>query len=177
MRDLLESDTVSEDAGATARAEWRAEEEQWSRAAFERWEHGRGLDDVLRDCMQRGDTVTFVFPAVTWSGVVVSVAADVVRVDVGETRVDVRHTADAPFVLRTRPAGARGGNDVSTELTTFLARLRELDGTTVCIGTSTVLLEGRLRLGRDQLRLTAGDGAVAYVPTASVWWLRPLDAD
>jgi hypothetical protein len=176
VRDLLESDTVSDEAAA-ARAEWRADEDEWSRAALERWEHGRGLDDILRDCMHRGDAVTFAFPTVTWSGVVVAVTPDVVRVDVGETRVDVRLATEAPFVLRTRPADAHGGNDVTTEPTTFLARLRELDGTTVCIGTSTVLLEGQLRVGRDQLRLTTDDGAVAHVPTASVWWVRPLDAD
>ena len=88
---------------------------------------------------------------------------------------DHRRLGEIP--LRTRPAGAHGGNDVTTEPTTFLARLRELDGTEVCIGTSGEVLEGRLRVGRDQLRLTDDDGGCVYVPAGSVWWVRPLDDD
>jgi hypothetical protein len=181
VHDLLESDSVSDDA-ATARAEWRAEEEQWSRAALERWEHGRGLADVVRDSMHRGDTVTFGFPSHAWTGVVVAVGRDVARVATGDTRVDIRLGVDAPFVLRVRAGmhvdvhAARGaaGRDDST-LTTFTARWREVDGTALCIGTSTGPLEGRLRIGVDQLRVTDLDGGLAYVPMDSVWWVRPLD--
>ena len=175
MRDLLESDTMADGDGAAARAEWRAEEEQWSRAALEHWEHRRGLDDVLRDCMHRSDVATFAFASVTWSGSVVAVGRDVARLDTGATSVDVRLTPDAPFVLRTRPGAddAHAGEMIGT----FSARLRELDGTAVCIGTSSGGLEGELRVGRDQLRLTSPDGVVAYVPIGSVWWVRPLDDD
>jgi hypothetical protein len=178
VRDLLESDTVADDAAA-ARAEWRAEEEQWSRAALERWEHGRGLDDVLRDCMQRGDTATFVFATVGWSGVVTAVGRDVAHLHAGDAEVDVRVAADAPFVLRTHSGDMNGARDRRDggALTTFLARLRELDGTAVCIGTPTGPLEGQLRVGRQQVRLTTADGGVAYVPTGSLSWVRPLDAD
>ena len=45
----------------------------------------------------------------------------------------------------------------------------------MCIGTSAGPLEGRLRIGVDQLRVTDVDGGVAYVPMDSVWWVRPLD--
>ena len=177
MRDLLESDTVSDEA-AMARAEWRADEEQWSRAALERWEHGRGLADIVRDCMHRGDTVTFGFVSHVWSGVVVAVGRDVTRIDTGVTWVDIRLGADAPFVLRVR-AGTKVGNGAAgcldRTLTTFTARLREVDGTALCIGTSAGPLEGRLRIGVDQLRVTDADGGVAYVPIDSVSWLRPLD--
>ncbi len=177
MRDLLESDSVSDDA-AIARAEWRAEEEQWSRAALERWEHRRGLADVVRDCMHRGVTVTFGFPSHAWSGVVVAVGHDIACVDSGAARVDIRLRADAPFVLRVR-AGAHVGTGAASHdpgpLTTFAARLREVDGTALCIGTSAGPLEGRLRIGVDQLRVTDVDDGVAYVPIDSVWWLRPLD--
>ena len=64
-----------------------------------------------------------------------------------------------------------------TTLTTFTARLRELDGTEVCIGTSGEVLEGRLRVGRDQVRSPTDEGGCAYVPTGSVWRARPLDDD
>jgi hypothetical protein len=162
--------------GAAARAQWRAEEEQWSRAALERWEHDRGLDDVLRDCMHRGDVVTCAFASATWSGAVVAVGVDVARIATGDLRVDVRLTDGAPFVLRVR-AGATPRTRDGSSLTTFRARLRELDGTPVCIGTPMGPLEGRLRIGRDQLRLTDRDGGAAYVPTGSVGWVRPLDDD
>jgi hypothetical protein len=177
VRDLLESDSMADDAGAV-RAQWRAEEDEWSRAALERWEHGRGLDDVLRDCMQRGDVVTCAFADVIWIGGVVAVGIDVARIDTDGTPVDVRLAPDAPFVLRARAGTApRGRGGVGGTLTTFRARLRELDGTALCIGTSIGRLEGRLRIGRDQVRLTDRDGGVAYVPTGSVGWMRPLEDD
>jgi hypothetical protein len=166
---------MSDDA-AMLRAEWRADEEQWSRAALERWEHGRALSDVLRDAMHRGDTITFAFPTVTWSGSVVAVGDDVVRVETGDSCVDFRVTADAPFVLRARADADEGRRDDGT-LVTFTARIRELDGTTVCIGTPSGSLEGCLRVGLDQVRLRDGGGGVAYVPIGSVWWVRPLDDD
>ncbi len=94
------------DDAASVRAEWRADEEQWSRAALERWEHARGLADVARDAMRRGDTVAFAFTEVTWTGVLVAVGDDVARLDVGSAFVDLRLAADSPFVLRVR-AGCR----------------------------------------------------------------------
>jgi len=183
VRDLLESDAMpdemseawSEAAGAV-RAEWRADEEEWSRAALEHWEHGRSLADVARDCLHRGDPVTVAFPSIAWSGVVVGVGHDVARIDAVAGPVDVRLAADAPFVLRVR-AGSTPPARHGAAVTTFIARLRELDGTEVNIGTSGAVLEGRLRVGRDQLRLTDADGACAYVPTGSVWWVRPRDDD
>ena len=173
--DLLESHVVSDDAAA-ARAEWRAEAEDWSRAALEHWEHGRELVDVLRDCMHRGDMVTVAFPTVTWSGLLSAVGIDIARVDAGDTRVEIQLTPHSPFVVRTR-AGVLEGTRGDTTATTFTARLRELDGTAVCIGTPAGALDGALRLGRDQLRLTDRDGGCSYVPTGSVWWVRPLDDD
>jgi hypothetical protein len=173
VHDLLESDIVIDDAAAV-RAEWRADEEQWARAALERWEHNRGLADVMRDCMHRDDVVTCELPIVTWTGAVAAVGVDVACLDVGGTPVDIRLTADAPFVLRVRAGTGPAARDHGG-LTTFIARLRELDGTGVCIGTPAGSLEGRMRLGRDQLRLTDRDGGVAYVPSGSVWWVRALD--
>jgi hypothetical protein len=166
---------MANDAGAT-RAEWRAEEARWSRAALEHWEHTRGLADVARDCMHRGDGVTFVFPAVTWSGSLVAVGADVARLAIGTAIVDVRLAATAPFVLRVRPTDDHGRRG-DASVTTFLARLRELDGIVVSIGLMSGSLEGSIRLGRDQVRIDDRDGSSAYVPTESVWWVRALDDD
>jgi hypothetical protein len=171
---------IDMDGAAALRAVWRAEEAEWSRVALERWEHGRTLADVARDCMARDEAVTVAFATATWSGAVAAVGVDVVRLAVGPGLVDVRLSPDAPFVLRIRPSpppphdgrGAREG-----VVTTFTARLRELDGILVCIGTAGASLEGRLRVGRDQLRLADRDDACAYVPIGSVWWVRPLDDD
>jgi hypothetical protein len=176
MSDTMPDDWPDEwsDAVAAVRAEWRADEQAWSRAALEQWEHGRGLADVARDCMHRGDTASFAFGSVTWSGAIVAVGHDLARLDAGIERVDVRLAPDAPFVLRMRSGLADPGRHDGV-VTTFVARLRELDGTEVYIGTSSEALEGSLRIGRDQLRLTDRDGGCAYVPTGSVWWARPLD--
>lgn len=164
------------DAAATLRAEWRAEEERWSRAALEHWEHRRSLADVVRAAMHRGDVVVVAFADVVWSGAVVGVGHDVARVDVGGTSIDIRLAPGAPFVLRTRPArddGRRGDPTV----TTFTARMRELDGTTVCIGTPNGPVEGILRTAHDHVRLTADDGSASYVPAESIGWVRRLDVD
>jgi hypothetical protein len=169
------SNEMASEAGAV-RAEWRAEEERWSRAAFEAWEHDRALVDVVRACMHRGERTCFVFTDVTWSGELVAVGRDVACIDVDDRVVDVRLSSCAPFMLRVGPTigdGRRGDASVAT----FTARLRELDNTPVCIGTSAGPLEGRLRVGRDHVRITAGDGGVGYVPADSIWWVRPLDDD
>jgi hypothetical protein len=110
------------------------------------------------------------------AGEVIGVGRDVVRVAGAHAIVDIRLDVGAPFVLHTRHSdfdGRRGDAGV----TTFAARLRELDGTCMSIGVSAGSLEGTLRVGSDQLRVIDGDGACVYVPTGSVWWLRPLDDD
>jgi hypothetical protein len=164
------------DAAATVRAEWRAEEERWSRAALEQWEHGRSLVDVVRAAMHRGDRVTIAFADVVWSGPVVGVGRDVARLDAGSVTVDVRLAPGAPFVLRTRSARDEGHRG-DPAVTTFTARLRELDGTTVCIGTANGQVEGILRTAHDHVRMTDRVDGAAYVPVASIGWLRPLDVD
>jgi hypothetical protein len=174
--DLLESCTMTTDGAAAARAEWRAEEAAWTRAAFEQWEHGRSLADVVRDAMHRGDQVSFAHATVTWAGTPLAVGDDIVRVDVGDGSVDVRLAPAAPFVLRMWPSAGAGRRGRET-VTTFLARLRELDGTSVRVGAPATELEGELRVGRDQLRLVDRDGRCAYVPIESSWWVRAVDDD
>jgi len=172
---LLESVFVSDDSTA-ARAEWRAEESRWSRAALERWEHTRTLVDVVRDAMHRGDQVAFEFPSTVWSGDVSGVGSNVVRLATARVVVDVRVDGSVPFVLRVRSAsddGRRGDASVST----FAARLRELEGTQVSIGVLAGSLEGTLRIGHDQVQLIDDDGARTYVATGSVCWVRPVVDD
>src|SRR5262249_23140499 len=120
--------------------------------------------------------VSITFADVAWSGMLLGVGRDVARVGAGDAEVDVRIADDAPFTLRTHAAGGDGhrGND---SISSFTARLRELDGPLACIGTSVGVIEGSLRTGRDQVRLTDRGGDTTYVPAASVWWVRSLDGD
>jgi hypothetical protein len=169
------SEGAGDTDGAAVRAAWRAEEARWSQAAFEQWEHSRGLTDVAREAMHRGDRVAFAYEALVWAGVVVAVGRDVARIDTGGSLVDVRLDDAAPFVLRT----GRGTGDGcrGRALVSFAARLRELDGSNVMLGASGGSLEGTLRIGRDQVRVRAADGSSAYAPRGSVWWVRVVEDD
>jgi hypothetical protein len=160
------------------RAAWQADEEIWARAAWARWEHGRALVEVLRDCMHRGDTVAVRFPTCTFTGVLSAVGRDFARITTSAGGVDVRVDATTPAVVRVvrqaRGGGARGDDSVST----YVARLRQLEGTTVRLGADAGdEVTGVLGLGRDHVSVTERDGVRAYVPMASVRWVRPADAD
>ena len=164
-------------AARELRAGWRADEEAWARAAFERWQHDRSLADVARECMHRGDTVRLSFGAVTFTGAIVGVGTDIVCVAAVDGRVDVALGSEAPFVLRVLPARGGGGRGDGT-VTTFRARLRELDGSRVDVGLGNGnALTGVLRAGLDHVQTVDADGAQAYAPTGSVCWVRPVDVD
>jgi hypothetical protein len=170
-------------AAGLLRAEWRADEEAWSRAALERWEHDRTLVDVVRDCMHRGDTLAFVFATCTFTGAVTAVGADIARIATPAGGVDVRIDPAMPAVVRVLGNARRGGGrrgDEST--TTFLARLRQLGGSTVRVGAHGAdgvgeVAVGELGLGRDHVSVVGRDGERVYLPMASVCWVRPDDDD
>lgn len=162
---------------AAVRAEWRAEEEAWTRAAYERWEHARTLADVARDCMHRGDLATFSVASVTITGVIVAVGTDLVRVATVDGGVDIALHAGSELVVRILPGHDRGTRGDGT-VTTFAARLRELEGARVDLGvTGNDARRGRLHLGQQQVSLVDDDGIRVYMPTASVAWVRPVDVD
>jgi hypothetical protein len=165
--------------GRALRAEWRDDEEAWSRAALERWEQDRTLVDVLRDCMHRGDTVAFAFAACTFTGPIVAVGSDLVRVATAAGGVDVRVEATLPGVVRVVGRVPRGGARGDGGVTTFLARLRQLDATRVRIGTDAAghVATGELRLARDHVSVVDRDGDRLYLPMASVRWVRPDEDD
>ena len=63
-------------------------------------------------------------------------------------------------------------------MSTFVARLRQLEGTTVRLGVDAGdEVTGVLGLGRDHVSVTDRDGGRGYVPMASVRWVRPDDVD
>ena len=165
-------------AGAL-RAAWRDEEAEWSRAALERWQHEQTLVDVLRECMYRGDTVAVRFAAHTFTGVLTSVGDDVARIAAPDGAVDVRVTARLPAVVRVVRAARRGGTRGDATVTTFWARLRQLDRTEVQLGVHPTddVVDGTLLVGRDQVGVTDRDGGRAYVPIGSVSWVRAVEVD
>lgn len=166
-------------AAAAVRAEWRADEDAWTRAALEQWEHDRTLLDVLRTCMHRGDTVALEFPDRTFVGVVDAVGAELARLATSEGSVDAHVDAAAVFSLRVVAPARAGGGRGDPGITTFHARLLHLEATLVQLGTRVRddALTGELRVGRDQVSVFDRDGVRRYVPIGSVSWVRPVDAD
>lgn len=161
---------------AALRAEWRDDEEEWTRAAFERWEHGRTLVDVARDCMHRGDTVVIITAGVAFRGEIVAVGADTARVAVDRERaVDVNLAGDAPVVLRVDGRVRTRGSHDTDGARTFRARLleREVDDR-VELGAPVLAesLVGTLRVSADHVRIRTRDGADTFVPLRSVAWVR-----
>jgi hypothetical protein len=96
---------------AELRAEWRAEEEEWTRAALERFEHGRTLTDVLRAAMHRGDEVLLGLGADALRGVLTHVGDDWCALDTPAGACDVPVAHGAPVVCvveRARRGGVAG---------------------------------------------------------------------
>jgi hypothetical protein len=162
---------------ATVRAEWRAGEDEWTRAAYEQFEHARTLVDVARACLHRGDRVSFLVGDVTFTGTITAVGPDSARVQVGadpDDVVDVHLGVAAGVVLRI-DAHARAGGSRGDGALSFRARALELEeAPEVLVGLEPrgLVLGGRLGVGRDHLRIVAVDGTETHAPLASVSWLR-----
>ncbi len=166
-------------AAAALRAEWRADEDAWTRAALEQWEHDRTLLDVLHTCMHRGDTVALDFPGRTFIGVVSAVGVDLARLATPDGSVDAHLGPAAVLSLRVVTPARAGGGRGDPSITTFRARLLHLEGTFVQLGTRVRddACSGELRVGRDHVSVLDRDGVRRYVPIESVTWVRPLDVD
>jgi hypothetical protein len=167
------------DAAAAARAEWRADEEAWTRAAAEQWRHNRTMRDVLRDSMHRGDRLELVLPSITFAGAVAAVGDDVVVLDAIDGLIDVNVAAQMPFLVRVLERAHTGGTR-GMPVTTLRARALELetDGSEVRVGCSTLpsVLEGRVQVGRDHLGVVDRDGGEIVVPFGVVAWIGARSA-
>ena len=164
---------------AAVRAEWRADELAWTRAALEQWEHDRTLADVLRACMHRGDKVALEYPGRTFVGVVAAVGDDLVRLATADGSLDAQLGPTGVLLLRVVEPARAGGHRGDETIATFRARLLQLEGAATRVGVtaSTDELTGRLCVGRDQVSVVDRDGVRRYVPIGSVTWVRPLDVD
>jgi hypothetical protein len=162
---------------AALRAEWRADEHAWTRAALEQWEHDRTLVDVLRTCLHRGDTVALELPGRAFVGIVSAVGDDIARVATPDGSVDVQLVPTAAFVLRIVAPARAGGQRGDPTIATFRARLLQLEGVVIQLGVAAREdeLTGQLCVGRDQISVVDREGARRYVPIGSVSWVRPVD--
>ena len=168
-------DGALRDVAAAARAEWRADEEEWTRAAVERWRHGRTVLDLAREHMHRGDTLRVAVGDARFTGVVVSVGHDVLTLAVPDGRVDVHARAGAPLAWHV-VSSARTGGTRGEAAGTFRTRLLQLetDDRVVEVGAAALddVYRGGIVVGRDHVIVDDGDGTVATVALAAVGWVR-----
>lgn len=160
---------------AALRAEWRDEEEAWTRAAFEHWEHGRTLVDIARECMHRGDTVTLTTAHVALRGAIRAVGPETLRLLDDDGVVDVQLADDSPFVLRVVARARSGGSRCIDDACAFRARLLEHETVdSVELGTYAFpdVLVGELRVGADHVRVRSRDAGDAFLAMRTVAWVR-----
>ncbi|HEX5588267.1 MAG TPA: hypothetical protein VFZ17_13225 [Acidimicrobiia bacterium] len=167
--------------GAAARAEWRADEEEWSAAALEQWRHGRTLVDVAREHLHRGDVIAIdlLSPSPSLQGAVIGVATDLIAVDAFTGRVDVHVAHDAPIAWRIVERVADGGTR-GLDLDGFRARLLELEAAAtrveVGVATSDAPQRGLLTVGRDHVGLEDRD-ASWVISLSALRWVRLAPSD
>jgi hypothetical protein len=178
------------DAGGALREQWRAEEEEYGRAAAAQWAHGRRLVDIARELMHRGDTVAVSTGEATFTGQVTQVGADLVQLGTPAGRVDLHLAALttgagdsrrarllAPVVVRVVERARAGGRRSGATSETFRARLLEYEAEAAEVVVGSVLLSEQLRgaltVGRDQLRVCDPAGRETYLPIAWVSWVMP----
>jgi hypothetical protein len=157
----------------SARAEWRADEEEWTAAAYERWSHDRTLLDRATEHLHRGDVLAVALPGGgACRGRVIGVGADVLALDTAGGRVDV-HVRDAPAIAWRVGERAVEGGTRGVELRGFRSRLLELEGDPVEAGIAHFdgVTRGTLTVGRDHVSLES-DGVTTVLGLATVDWVR-----
>ena len=147
---------------AGLRAEVRAEEEDWTRAAVQHWAHARTLADLAREFAARGDGVVVETTGRSFRGVIVAVGTDRLDLETVDAVIHLRLALAeaagsplAPFALYRVDRARRGGVRPPPALVTFRARLLELEaaGVPVRVGSSVLggELSGCLTVGRDHV--------------------------
>lgn len=157
--------------GGAMRAEWQAEEEELTRAAYDQWRHGRSFADLLAECATRGDTVHVTAATATFRGPVVDVGVDRFTIAAGPGPVDIALGADVVIGIDSAAAAEAGERPAAGG--TLRARLleHETSGATVLIGTSDAELRGVITVGADHVVVAHGELARA-VAISSIIWIR-----
>lgn len=169
---------------AELRAEWRAEEEEWSRAALESFEHSRTLVDVLRTAMHRGDDVVLGSGGDAVRGVLAHVGDDWCMVHAPGGAIDVPVCATAPLVRVVERSRRGGTSGAPTAARAWRARLFEHEmGRDPCVlaVAGGERLVGRLRVGSDHVIVDetprrTSDHRDVFVPLVAVLWVAPAGA-
>lgn len=178
-------------AAGAMREAWRSEEEAYTRAAAAQWAHGRGLVDIARELMHRGDTIALSAGRVTFTGSVSHVGIDLLRVRTPSGLVDVNLAAVttgsgatrsarllAPIVLRVVERARTGGRRAGGGPETFRAQLFEYETEEVVIRVGSMLVDEELRgtskVGRDQLCVVDADRRETYLPLAWISWVAAV---
>jgi hypothetical protein len=165
-----------------AREEWRAEEEEYTRAALRQWARHRDLVDVVRELQHRGDTICVQAGPTVFTGMIDAIGHDYVQLRTAGGRVDIRlvasaHDSTVPVRVRVVSRARQGGRRAEAEAPTFRARLLEYDGDEVeaVVGVPAAgdELHGCLVVGRDHVVVRDRDGWETYVPLGGVAWVRP----
>jgi hypothetical protein len=158
LADLVADPALASEAAA-ARAEWRAEEEEWTRAEAERWRHQRTLAGLAREYLHRGDTVEVVAAGVRFRGPLSRVGDDWLQVQTDGGPVDVSFSS--ALVLRRLVRAAAGGCRDDGAVATFRARLLEYEagGEAVIVGAPALdgALRGVLTVGSDHVIITTDE--------------------
>jgi hypothetical protein len=157
------------------RAEWRDEEEEITKAAYEQWRHGRSLAELLAEIAGRGQAVHVSFASATFRGPVTEIGPDRFTIAAGPGPVDVAMSTDAVIGL-DRSAGARGASPAIGP--SMRARLLEHEtaDTTVRVGTAATELRGKIVVGSDHVVVTQGE-LDRVVVLEAIRWVRVDDGE
>jgi hypothetical protein len=175
-------------AAGALRDEWRLDEEEYTRAAVQQWTHSRGLIDVARDLLHRGDVVALDLGAKTFTGTIVDVGDDFLRLRTAGGVIDVAlqllvestpgrrgPRLVAPVVLRVLQRVRKGGRRGNAGASTLRARLLEYEADEVEVVVGSPLLRDELRgaltVGRDFVAVQARGAEPAFLPIAWVTWV------
>jgi hypothetical protein len=179
----LATDPALAGEAAAVRAEWRAEEEEWTRTEAQRWMHRRTFTDLAREYLHRGDTVAVVAAGTTFRGTLTRVGKDWLQLKTEGSAVDIAlalagawdRALPAPVMIQRLERARAGGCRDDGSVATFRARLlqHEADGKVVVVGSP--LLDGELRgvltVGADHVVVNHGG-----IETALPWLSWVLSA-
>lgn len=158
---------------ASLRSEWRAEEEQATRDALERWRRSRTAVDWFVERMNAGDTVAVTCAAQRFTGIVEEVGPDAIGVRTPFARVDVHVGSTAAMQFELVEHASAGGRRASLRRTFRDVLIARECSDTVTVGTtlSPAGLQGRVAAGRDFVTIVAAEGCEIVVPIKDVAWV------
>ncbi len=165
-------------AAASARHDWREEQEALTADAVEQFHHGRDLRGLLQECMRNGDRVAVASGSHRAVGLIVELADDLIAVrNVGSGRLDFQLQPGQPFevIVQERAIGQPGGDEIASG--SFRARLLHREASDVESTVGSLLraepLDGKLVVGADHVRVVGRGGGETILPLSTVAYVGP----